>query len=133
MVWCPEGEAHLVDGVQGRTEISPVMGVHATGCRLPAYDSMQGELEGSPFGDGLKPPCGFMGERNLPLVRSGSMPWTAPRRRGCNGERAAGAPCQDVWSYHTHLAVRLRGTVWLVSDTVHLFGVLCRALAITPQ
>lgn len=27
MVWCPEGEAHLVDGVQGRAEVSPVMGV----------------------------------------------------------------------------------------------------------
>ena len=35
MVGCPEGEAPLVDGVQGRAEVSPVMGVLGAARRLP--------------------------------------------------------------------------------------------------
>lgn len=35
----------------------------------------------------------------------GSMPKSATGRKGCNGRRAAGLPCQDCGYYPAHLAI----------------------------
>ncbi len=63
------------------------------------------------------------GERSLPLGIKRRNVWlariearcrgSAISRRGCNGERAAGSPCQDAWYYHAHLA---QSTIVFYSD-----------------
>lgn len=80
----PSMTCPLVDGVQGSAESSPVLGV-------------SGEPEGSSdewsTGDTVE-------RRGLARCQAGVA--AGGMQRG----RASGPPCQDVWYYHTHLAVQ---------------------------
>jgi len=49
------------------------------------------------------------------MAQQGSMPMMRQGRRDATGTRS-GFPCQDVWYYHTHLAIIVNDDGAAVSD-----------------